>query len=547
MALLVLAGCGRGLSITSNFCDISLTGTPWTPNVSGTGSANHDSSVSLATTVTTTSGRITGYSQPLTSSQEITVSIDMSSDLGAFGSLTLQAEVSGVPSSVRGTPYPVLVYLSDGTNDYINLARAGSGGDCAQSGFYTCSGSSCSTNSNCKINWPSAYVDRTHWADHQFSAAGLSVNTMPTCNWTGGSGPPNSYPGCAFPNVIAPAGVQFFPAAPAPVRLRSGVTYTAKYALLSLNHSTLASSNPTATLTVRAIKKTDTTSTVGGAVDVNVVLVGTDTVNESRTTRGKLNLDLLMTGVHNLFSVASTNVKLGTINAIEMPCESGGDAYMSLDSGSIGDLFAAAGPSMPSATAGKAINLFLIHSFSDDASILGISGAIGGPVTHGTQASGVVVATLGKLDDYNPNCSSTSCAQTALQKAFVDLQGTVTHEMGHYLGLNHPSESDGSTHDGVLDTPACTALSSLGIITIGSCLITDTTVYPPTGFKCGHASACNPYNNTTGVYCPTRLECGFNHLMWYTSKNYTESTGTGDGNMLSTDSGILMNYCPLVQ
>ena len=37
----------------------------------------------------------------------------------------------------------------------------------------------------------------------------------------------------------------------------------------------------------------------------------------------------------------------------------------------------------------------------------------------------------------------------------VELAATMAHELGHYLGLFHISESDGASHDPLADTPEC--------------------------------------------------------------------------------------------
>ncbi|MEK6706715.1 MAG: hypothetical protein AABZ06_13100, partial [Bdellovibrionota bacterium] len=65
------------------------------------------------------------------------------------------------------------------------------------------------------------------------------------------------------------------------------------------------------------------------------------------------------------------------------------------------------------------------------------------------------------------------------------------------------------------------------------------------GLKC--SEVCTDYNSTEGVFCDTKAECQFNHLMWWTSKNFKEGNGTGDGNIFSTQSGLILNYNPFVQ
>ncbi|MGK5088892.1 M43 family zinc metalloprotease [Bdellovibrionota bacterium FG-2] len=544
------AGCAKKKSTTSESSSCAaIDGVAWTPNISGAGASNHDTGAEVSKTILSASGPVTGLGQAAPASREIDVEIDMTEDLGAFGSLTLVAKVTGMPAGLDGSAYPALVYLSDGTYDYINLARAGSGGDCAQNGYYTCNGVSCTSNSACLVNWPSAYFDRTHWQQHQIPSFGYgSVNTFPSCNWTEGAEAPSTDSACAF-------NTHFFPSEYSVPRLRYGGKYHAKYVLLAANYATVTTA-AAAQLEVTVIKKKEaaTATAIGGAVDLNIVIVGSDNIAASRTVKGKQNLDSLFTLVQQYFGHENVGVKLGSVNAIEWGCEAGGDSYANVGAMKLGDMFSGSKDLIPEASELKALNIFLVSTIDDDVSgegsnltILGLSGAIGGPMLRGTAASGLAFSSFDKLATYNPLCSGTGECSIQHQEAdFVDMGATIAHEMGHFLGLNHPTEAQGSKHDVVYDTPVCTARSaSSGYITISSCLNSDTHVYSPTGKTC--KQVCTGYSSSSGVFCPEAMECQFNHIMWWTSKNFKEGTALGDGNVFSHDSSVIINYNPFIQ
>lgn len=88
----------------------------------------------------------------------------------------------------------------------------------------------------------------------------------------------------------------------------------------------------------------------------------------------------------------------------------------------------------------EAINVFFISRYRDaytGADKNGVSGGIPGPPRHGTMHSGVLVA----LRSFQDLAEKRGC--------------TTAHELGHYLGLFHVSESSGTRFDPLSDTPEC--------------------------------------------------------------------------------------------
>ena len=88
------------------------------------------------------------------------------------------------------------------------------------------------------------------------------------------------------------------------------------------------------------------------------------------------------------------------------------------------------------------VNVFFIADFLDR-SLAGIAGGVPGPFgIQGTPASGVVISTDSHL----------SSSGNVLQQYLAE---TITHEIGHQIGLYHTTESGGTFHDPIGDTPEC--------------------------------------------------------------------------------------------
>lgn len=524
----LLASCGGDDDPAPTSESDCLTTATWEPNIDGATSENHDSDVSVETEVLTGSGSIKGLGDPVDTSEEIEVTFEVD-DLGTNGSFTLTAETENFPSGLIGGAYPALVYLSDGTNDLVNMSRTGSS-DCVDEGYFSCSGGLCSSNSSCAPGATSAYFDRDDWEQFQIPAFGYATtNTFPSCNWSSGS------PSCDFNSTFFSGG-----------KLRTG-TYTARYVLLASDYSSV--SDETADLKVTVTKKSDSTavsSSDNGALDLNIILVGDDNVNASHTTKGQANLNALMNMVFDIYNQSGTGVTLGDVRAFEWTCPSSGASFSTVDLEDLADLFEQGSSYIESSREGESLNIFLVNRVTYDTAgvtVLGVAGAIRGPMVNATGGSGLVFASFGELDTYNPDCADDDeeCPDSSLESSFVDMGATIAHEMGHYLGLNHPTEADNSSDDNVPDTPECRTEnqvfggSSPDYLTHDSCL-----------GETPCSTSCSSYDGSS-TFCPTDTNCQFNHVMWYTSKNYSESSDTGDGNLFSSDSSVVINYNPFVR
>jgi len=92
----------------------------------------------------------------------------------------------------------------------------------------------------------------------------------------------------------------------------------------------------------------------------------------------------------------------------------------------------------------RTVKVFIINAFDDGP--LGIAGGIPGPLGHQGLPTSAVVLAAGPhfYDGFDSEYFGT----------------TLAHEIGHFLGLFHTSESTGSNWDPLPDTPECTSPSS---------------------------------------------------------------------------------------
>lgn len=108
---------------------------------------------------------------------------------------------------------------------------------------------------------------------------------------------------------------------------------------------------------------------------------------------------------------------------------------------------------------GRALNFFLVQEIVGGRAgyvILGIAGGIPGPPgVHGTTHSGVAVTMAG------------------YERAPTRLAQTMAHEGGHFMGLFHTTEAEGTAFDPLPDTPECDAGSDRdgdGVVAYQECL-----------------------------------------------------------------------------
>lgn len=530
---------------TSQFPDAQ-----WQPQVDGVSVSNfkHASTPNVVSEIVIQNVPFIKISDPW-NNKEIAVDLGNynASDFGPNGSLTLVAQVLDFPYRAGGA-YPALVSFTtnDGTeHEWVNFARSGSAGDCKQAGLYSCIGSSCSPNNGCTLNSPSAFPTRDFWEQFQFQPFGYtSVNHFPLCE--SGSGPWDVSNCASTVSVPMPSG-----------------HYIARYVLMT----DLTNITPTlkATLKVQVIRKVDlaarNTGSTNGGLQLNVILVGDQNIKDSQTSIGAQNLNLLFKEVHDIYKT-NAKIGIGSIRAFNWPDAQGGNQFSSANTDKLGDLFKLGSSKAPTASSGKSINVFIVNDISvgsggGGVTILGVSGAISGPPINGTEASGLVFASFSSLATYNSTCTVGACPRTSWDNNFIEMGATIAHELGHYLGLNHPSERPESSgyqyHDVLTDTPKCSGRkpASTWILDARACFIDTTNELDHQtcpGACSNYYTGSNSGSNVT-TYCGSVPQCQFNHMMWYTTKNRALRSGVWeeDGNLISAQSSAIIQWSALVQ
>jgi hypothetical protein len=175
-------------------------------------------------------------------------------------------------------------------------------------------------------------------------------------------------------------------------------------------------------------------SAPGSRLDLNLFYVG----GGEWTPAGKRGPELLAKALDRFDQIYSqAGISIGEVRQIEVK---GGlrdrFEFIALRYGVLEDL-----PHLFELSAGAgnpAINLFLVRELgSEQGATLAISGGTPGPLgMHGTGASGIAIS-ADLFDDADR------------------LGKVIAHEVGHYLGLFHPSESCGVVLDPLPDTPEC--------------------------------------------------------------------------------------------
>ena len=177
-------------------------------------------------------------------------------------------------------------------------------------------------------------------------------------------------------------------------------------------------------------------------IDLNLYLVGLPGISASNAATNS-NLQAVIMRAQNIYNQAG--ISFGDVRYYDVPSDVE-QAYQDIHSES--DIRQLVSNSVnPEDDGGSAIsaNIFITRSFQMGGALglsLGIPGVAG---LHGTGISGVAMT-----GEYIGSSQGNSLTGNVL-----------AHELGHFLGLFHTSETNGQTHDPLNDTPECTNFSNM--------------------------------------------------------------------------------------
>ncbi len=178
-------------------------------------------------------------------------------------------------------------------------------------------------------------------------------------------------------------------------------------------------------------------------LDLNIYLVGLDDIGLTASTAATHDdFQSILASVDEIFEQAG--IALGEIRYMELE-QSVVDEYRVIyEEWDIYELIAHSEYPGEDSDSALSVNLFITEQFVYEA--IGLAMGIPGiPGYHESLVSGIALTGQYIGDNADDNLF------TAI---------AIAHEVGHFLGLFHTSETDGQTHDGLDDTPECTNLNA---------------------------------------------------------------------------------------
>jgi hypothetical protein len=202
------------------------------------------------------------------------------------------------------------------------------------------------------------------------------------------------------------------------------------------------------------------------------------------------------------------------------------------EGGACGDL----GQLLRLAEPGNTLNIFFVSSLKagglpGNQEVVGVDGTIPGPSTiGGTVASGAAVATL----SLRAGTGTAACQDANLNLACGadDTAYIIAHEAGHFLGLYHVTEAEGTLFDPLGDTATCPC-STCAATANARAFCADATPAPPAGTE--HQMSLTECNQV-------QAGCGGGTNLMFWSIDKTRSQG-----LLTPQQQSVLQANPLIQ
>ena len=188
-------------------------------------------------------------------------------------------------------------------------------------------------------------------------------------------------------------------------------------------------------------------STPGSTIDVNIYLVGVPGITAANAAQDA-NLQSALAAFNTIY--ANAGVTIGQVRYRELTAEQTEAYRIARSDDDLSQLVSLS--SRPGETTDDALslNVFFVQAFAMQGGAIGVSLGLPGPAgLHGTPASGVIFTSEflgGQVRDGFTGDSVDGNVYTGVVMA---------HEIGHYLGLFHTTETRGGSLEPLLDTPVC--------------------------------------------------------------------------------------------
>lgn len=177
---------------------------------------------------------------------------------------------------------------------------------------------------------------------------------------------------------------------------------------------------------------------------------------------------------------------------------------------------------------GNSMNVFLVNSLRsashNGTQVVGIDGTIPGPSSYnGTVHSGAVVSAADLFSGWPQACPATG---TDIQHCGPDrIAYIAAHESGHFLGLVHTTEAEGTNFDPLSDTAKCPCLSCAAAADRATCT--------------SNSPTASLFNNLCSG-SPAGCGGGDNLMFWFLQAGYSKG-------IISPQQAQVMRLNPLMQ